>query len=77
MYFMPNLGRYPLQLRVIGQKNGKDIPVQAWAGPDGSNSWRLPEFKGSWHVKVAILSALRTIRLYSPADILVLISQRA
>jgi hypothetical protein len=62
-------GRCHLQLRVIGHKNGKDIPAQAWAGPNGSNSWRLPEFTGSWHVKVAILSALRTIRLCSPGKI--------
>ena len=38
IYYMENLGRYPLLLRVIRHKNGKDIPVQAWAGPEGSSS---------------------------------------
>jgi len=65
---MPNLGRYPLQLGVTRHKNGKFVPVRTWAGPEGSSSWRLPEFIGSWHVKVARLSVLRTLRLYSPGD---------
>ena len=60
---MSNLGRYPLQLRVTTHTNGKDIPLQAWEGPEVFSSYRLPEFVGSWHVKVARLSAIRTLRL--------------
>jgi hypothetical protein len=29
----------------IGKKNGKAIPLKAWAGPDGSKRMRLPDFK--------------------------------
>ena len=54
---------------------GKAIPLQAWTGPEGSRSLRLPNFKiiGTWR-----LSALRTGRLSPPPleMLLVLISVR-
>ena len=28
-----------------GKGKGKTIPLQAWTGPEGSRSWRLPDFK--------------------------------
>jgi len=33
-----------------GKGKGKTIPVEAWTGPEGSRSLRLPDFKtvGSW-----------------------------
>jgi len=30
---------------VLAQQKGKAIPFQAWAGPEGSRSLRLPDFK--------------------------------
>ena len=39
---------------------GKAISLQAWTGPEGSRSLRLPDF-----MKVVRLSALRTGRLYT------------
>ena len=29
----------------IAKKKGKEIPVQAWTGPEGSRRLRLPDFK--------------------------------
>jgi len=39
---------------------GEAVPVQAWAGPEGSRSFSLPEFRDSRHVKEARLSVVRT-----------------
>ena len=55
----------PLMVKV----KGKAIPLQAWTGPEGSRRLRLPNFKGSRHMKVVSLSALRTSRLYPPGNI--------
>jgi len=30
---------------VIGKGKGKEIPLQAWTGPEGSRKLRLPDFK--------------------------------
>jgi hypothetical protein len=30
---------------LIGKDKGKAIPLQAWTGPEGSRSLRLPDFK--------------------------------
>jgi len=35
---------FPLQAGFISYK-GKAIPLQAWRGPEGSRSLRLPDFK--------------------------------
>jgi len=36
-----------------GEENykSKEIPVQAWTGPDGSRTLRFPEFKKLGHMK--------------------------
>jgi hypothetical protein len=57
------------------QPIGKVISVQAWKGPQGSRSLRLPRFLDSWHMKV-VKSALRTGHLY-PEISLVLIPVRS
>jgi hypothetical protein len=49
---------------VIGKGKGKGIPVQAL----GSRSLRLPDLKNNCHMKMVILLALRTGRLYPPAN---------
>jgi hypothetical protein len=49
---------------------GKAIPLQAWTGPEGSRSLRLPRFQENRHMNVIKLSALRTGRLYHPENIL-------
>jgi len=41
-------------------KEKKTIPVQAWAGPEGSRRLKLPEFLDNRRTKVVRLSALRT-----------------
>jgi hypothetical protein len=43
-----------------GDKTGKAIPLQAWTGPEGSRSLRLPTFQDNRHMKVVSLSVLRT-----------------
>jgi hypothetical protein len=45
----------------------REIPIQAWTGPEGSRKLRLPDFM---HMQVARLSALRTGRFYSPGNII-------
>jgi len=34
---------------VKGKGKGKAIPLQAWMGPEGSRSMRLPDYKTSAH----------------------------
>ena len=46
--------------------NVKQSLLQAWTGPEGSRSSRLPDNR---HKKVIRLSALRTDRLYPPGNI--------
>jgi hypothetical protein len=41
-------------------KNGKAIPLQAWAGPEGSRWLRLPRYLHNQHMKAASLSARST-----------------
>ena len=43
---------------------GKALLVQVWIRHEGSSRLRLPEFEDSRHIKVAKLSALRSVRLY-------------
>jgi len=42
------------------------LPLQAWTGPEGSKSLRLPDFETISDLKVVRLSALRTCRIYPP-----------
>jgi hypothetical protein len=44
----------------------KAVLNQAWTDPEGSE---IPRFQDSWHMKVVMLSALRTTRLYPPGSI--------
>jgi hypothetical protein len=48
---------------------GKFIPLQAWTGPYGSRSLRIPEFPDNRQKKVVSLSALCIGLLYPLGDI--------
>jgi hypothetical protein len=48
---------------------GTATPIQAWTDLEGSKRLRHPGFLDSRHMKVVMLSALHTGRLYSPGDI--------
>jgi len=56
--------------------NGTAIPLQGWTGTQGTRRFRLPEFQDNRHMKVVILSALRTGRLYPHEISMVLICVR-
>ena len=59
----------------VGKDIGKAIPLQAWTGPEGSRSLRLPDFKKSVHGCGKVVSPIHRPRL--PMEIfLVLISVR-
>ena len=58
----------PLKSKTYSKK-GKEIPLQAWTGSEGSRRLRLPDFKTIWHMKVVRLSALRTGRIYPQGNI--------
>ena len=51
---------------VEGKGKGKANPIQAWRGPEVFRRFRLAEFKHIRHMKVVILSVLRTGRFYAP-----------
>ena len=55
---------------------GKAIPLQAWIGPWGSRTLRLPEFLDSRHMNMVKFLFLRTGRLYPQEISLVLTSVR-
>jgi len=42
---MLGLGVNGLKLDYYSRVKGKAIPLQAWTGPEGSRSLRLPDFK--------------------------------
>jgi hypothetical protein len=50
-------------LALLGKSKGKAVPLQAWAGPDGSRKLRFPDFMTTAQDGVR-LSTLRTGRLY-------------
>jgi hypothetical protein len=54
-------------------KKGKAIPLQAWAGPEGSRRLKFPDFK---NIGTCRFSALCTGRLYPQELFLVFISIR-
>ena len=56
---------------------GKAVPLQSWCGPEGSRSFRLPDFHDIWYIKVTRLSASRNGRLYPQEIFLVHIFTRA
>jgi hypothetical protein len=49
----------------------KAIPIQAWTGPGGSMSLRLPKFIENRHINVAWLLGLHTGRFYVPGNTVV------
>jgi len=51
----------------------KAILIQSWTGPEGFRRLGLPEFQENRHMKAAMLSTLRTGRLYPQVTCLVLI----
>jgi hypothetical protein len=51
--------------------DGQAIPIQAWTGPGGFMSLRLPQFLEKRHINVAWLLDLRTGRLYVPGNTVV------
>jgi hypothetical protein len=59
----------------IQKGKGRAIPLEAWAGTEGSRRLRLPDFKTTAH-EVVRLSALYTGRLQPPGAFLVLNSVR-
>ena len=61
MYSVCNIG-----YKKNHDKNDKANPLQAWKGPWGSRSLRLPEFLENRHMNVARLSAVHTGPLYAP-----------
>jgi len=46
----------------------KEVSLKAWAGLQGSNKLRLPQFLDRQHMKIVRLSALYIGRLYPPRD---------
>ena len=54
-----------------GKGKGKAIPVWAWTGPEGSRfqEAKAPRFNDSLHMKVVLLSTLRTGHLNPPGNI--------
>ena len=66
------LGRWGRRL----VKNGKGFLYQARCGPEGSRTFRLPDFHDIRHMKLMRLSVSRTGRLYPQEMSLVLIFTR-
>jgi hypothetical protein len=52
---------------VVG--NGKTILLQAWTVPEGSRRFRAHIFQDNRHMKVVMLSDLRSGRLYPPENV--------
>jgi len=59
----------------IKTRKGKEVPLQAWRGPEGSRKLRFPDFVTTAQ-DGGRLSAKRTGRLYPQEIFLVLISVR-
>jgi hypothetical protein len=54
----------------------KQSVYKAWTDPENPKRLRLSDFVDNQHMKVVMLSALRTVRLYSQETSLVLVSLR-